>query len=240
MNDLEKYFRENTGNLINKWEHYFDIYDRHFSRYRGTDVCVVEIGVFQGGSLDMWKQYFGPKCRIYGIDINPHCKQFAQEQVEIIIGDQEDRNFLRSLKNSIPRIDILIDDGGHTMKQQIHTFEELFPHISPNGVYLCEDLCTSYRRRYGGGYKRRGTYIEYSKNFIDMINAWNSRQPRKLAVTDFTRSADSIHYYDNIVVIEKKPRQKPTEFMTGVAHIPEYKNPKDLKSRWRRWVMRWL
>jgi hypothetical protein len=71
MNDLEKYFLGNTGKLIDKWKHYFDVYDRHFSRYRGTDVHFVEFGVSQGGSLQMWKNYFGPKARIYGVDINP-------------------------------------------------------------------------------------------------------------------------------------------------------------------------
>ena len=144
MNDLETCFRQNTGRLIHKWEHYFEIYDRHFSRFRGTDVHVVEFGVSQGGSLQMWKNYFGPACMIYGIDINPHCEMLAEDQVKIFIGDQEDRGFLRELAGKIPRIDILIDDGGHRMRQQIATYEELFPHVHENGVYLCEDMNTAY------------------------------------------------------------------------------------------------
>ena len=75
MNELEKYFFSNTGNLIHKWRHYFEIYDRHFSRYRGSDVHVLEIGAYQGGSLQMWKHYFGPSAQIYGVDINPECKK---------------------------------------------------------------------------------------------------------------------------------------------------------------------
>ena len=222
MNDLEKYFLGNTGKLIDKWKHYFEVYDRHFSRYRGTDVHFVEFGVSQGGSLQMWKNYFGPKARIYGVDINPHCKQLEEDQVTIFIGDQEDKKFLKSLADAIPRIDILLDDGGHTMKQQINTYEVLFPRIDKNGVYMCEDASTSYWRRFGGGYKRRGTFIEYSKNFIDYLNAWHSKQPRKLAVSDFTRSVTSLHYYDSIVVIEKGPREKPTRSTTGTAQIPYY------------------
>ena len=222
MNDLEKYFLGNTGKLIDKWKHYFEVYDRHFSRYRGTDVHFVEFGVSQGGSLQMWKNYFGPKARIYGVDINPHCKQLEEDQVTIFIGDQEDKKFLKSLADAIPRIDILLDDGGHTMKQQINTYEVLFPRIDKNGVYMCEDVSTSYWRRFGGGYKRRGTFIEYSKNFIDYLNAWHSKQPRKLAVSDFTRSVTSLHYYDSIVVIEKGPREKPTRSTTGTAQIPYY------------------
>ncbi|HYL80046.1 MAG TPA: class I SAM-dependent methyltransferase [Candidatus Acidoferrum sp.] len=220
MNDLETYFLNNSGNLIHKWKHYFDIYDRHFSRFRNTSVHVLEIGVAQGGSLQMWKSYFGKAAHIYGVDTNPHCKQVEEEQIQVIIGDQGDRRFLASLVEALPRIDILIDDGGHEMEQQIATFEVLFPHLDGQGVYLCEDVHTSYWRRYGGGYHRRGSFIEYTKNLIDLLHAWHSEQPRKLEVTEFTRSANSLHYYDSILVIEKRPRQKPFHLQTGQARVP--------------------
>ncbi len=227
MNDLEKYFNENKGRILHKWNHYFEIYDRHFSRFRGTDVHIVEFGVYQGGSMQMWKEYFGPKAKIYGVDINPHCKQLEEDQVEILICDQEDRKSLRSLAEKIPRIDILIDDGGHMMRQQIYTFEELFPHVDKNGVYLCEDMHTSYWPAWRGGYKKRGTFVEYSKNFIDYINAWHSAQPDKLSVSEFTRSVHSLHYYDSILVIEKRPIEKPYDMKSGtLPPIPDYQAPK--------------
>lgn len=222
MNDLEKYFERNKSRLIHKWLHYFEIYDRHFSRFRNTDVHIVEFGVSHGGSLQMWKDYFGKDCKIYGIDINPRCKQLAEDCVEILIGDQEDRSFLKSIAEAIPRIDILIDDGGHTMKQQINTFEELYYRIESNGIYLCEDLHTSYWTRFGGGYKHSDSYIEYSKQFIDYINAWHTN-PAELGVNDFTRSTHSLHYYDSVLVIEKRSIQKPTHKKTGHPTIPEYK-----------------
>lgn len=231
MNDLERIFAENTERLIHKWKHYFEIYDRHFSRFKGTDVHLVEFGVSQGGSLQMWKEYFGPKARIYGIDINPHCEKLAEERIEIFIGDQEDRKFLKALTKKIPRIDILIDDGGHTMTQQINTYEEIFPFVDKNGVYLCEDLHTSYWPKWGGGYKKRGTFIEYSKNFIDYINAWHSVQPRRLKVTDFTKSVHSLHYYDSILVIEKRQIEKPSHLKTGAATIPDFNQQPSLLKR---------
>jgi hypothetical protein len=227
MNDLERYFEANTRRLIHKWMHYFEIYDRHFARFRGTDVHVLEFGVSQGGSLQMWKDYFGPKCRIYGADINPHCKQHEEDGIQIFIGDQEDRGFLRTVAASVPRIDILIDDGGHTMRQQIATFEELFGRIDENGVYLCEDNHTSYWKNFGGGYRQRNTFIEYSKNLIDRIHAWHSQTPA-LAVDAFTRSAHSMHYYDSILVIEKRPIAAPTHRKTGTHTIPDYVAPRDL------------
>lgn len=225
MNDLQKYFAQNTGKLIHKWHHYFEIYDRHFSRFRNTEVNIVEFGVSHGGSLQMWKDYFGPKCRIYGVDINPHCKQLEEERVEIFIGDQENREFLRSLAARIPKIDILIDDGGHTMAQQINTFEELFHRVDERGVYLCEDMHTSYWPKWEGGYRKPGTFVEYSKDFIDYINAWHSMEKDRLDVSDFTRQAHSLHYYDSILVIEKRPMVAPQHSMTGTPQLPEYQAP---------------
>ena len=214
MNDLERYFSQNTGRLIHKWNHYFEIYERHFNRFRGKEVTILEIGVFHGGSLQMWKNYFGSKARIFGIDMNPKCKDLEEENIKIFIGSQADRKFLRSVKDQIPDLDILIDDGGHRMQQQIITFEELFDKVRNDGVYVCEDLLTSYQLTYGGGHKRRGTFIEYSKDLIDSINAYHSEQ-RSLKVNSFTRSADSLHFYDSMLVIEKRPREKPYHTKTG-------------------------
>ncbi len=232
MNDLEQFFNQHTGRLIHKWHHYFEIYDRHFSRFRGRPVNIVEFGVSQGGSMQMWRHYFGPSARLFGVDINPNCKQFEEPGVQIFIGDQGDRVFLRSLAATLPPIDILIDDGGHTMQQQIRTFEALFPKVAPNGVYLCEDLHTSYWREFGGGVRRRGTFIEYSKNFIDSLHAWHSKEPRLLSVTDFTRSVDSVHYYDSVVVIEKRPMTEPTHHRVGSAAFADHVPPKTGMLAW--------
>jgi len=227
MNELEKYFRENNDKLIHKWVHYFDIYDRHFSRFRNKEITILEIGVSQGGSLQMWKNYFGDKARIYGIDIDPRCKELEEEHVKIFIGSQSDRKFLREIKELIPPIDILIDDGGHGMIQQIVSYEELFDHVKDNGVYLCEDLHTSYWLRFGGGYKRKGTYIEYSKKFIDQLNAYHSQQ-KGLTISKFTDSVDSLHYYDSILVIEKKKKLKLSNESTGTGIFQHNVIPENL------------
>jgi hypothetical protein len=222
MNDLELFFRQNTSRLIDKWLHYFEVYDRHFSKFRGQPIHIVEFGVSQGGSLQMWKDYFGPQIKLTGVDINPNCKQFEEPGVQIYIGDQEDRAFLRSLARDLPPIDILIDDGGHTMPQQIHTFEELFPKVVENGVYLVEDLHTSYWRDWGGGLKRQGSFIEYSKSFIDQLHAWYSQEPKRLKVNEFTKSAHSLHYYDSVLVIEKRGMKPPQRERTGQPLFPDF------------------
>ncbi|HVS93716.1 MAG TPA: class I SAM-dependent methyltransferase [Mucilaginibacter sp.] len=220
MNDLEKYFNNNSKRVIFKWTHYFDVYERHFSKYRGKEIVLLEIGTLHGGSLQMWKDYFGDKAKIYGIDVNPNCKAIEEKNVNIFIGSQTDRQFLRKVKSEIPPIDILIDDGGHTMLQQIISFEELFGHVKENGVYLCEDVHSSYWLKYGGGYKRRGSFIEYTKNLIDYLNGDHSTKiPSKS--NWFTRSVDSVHYYDSMVVIEKRPRPKSVALKTGTITTPQ-------------------
>lgn len=217
--DLEKYFHNNERRLIHKWNHYFDIYERHFNRFRNQPIVILEIGVFHGGSLQMWKDYFGNEVQIHGVDINPDCKKLEEDQVQIHIGSQTDRAFLRKLKEQIPKVDILIDDGGHTMKQQQTTFEELYDHVKEDGVYLCEDTHSSYWIEYGGGVKRNNTFIEFSKNLIDSLNAFHSRQGR-FKPDAFTKSADSIHFYDSIVVVEKRKRSAPVDLKSGQESFP--------------------
>jgi len=177
--------------------------------------------VGHGGSLQMWKSYFGKRAQIIGIDIVPICKTIEERQIEIHIGSQSDRVFLSELKNKIPPLDILIDDGGHLMEQQIVSFEEMFSHIKENGVYLCEDLCISYWEEFNGGYKQLNTFIEYSKNFIDYLNANHSRQ-NDLTVNEFTRSVNSIHYYDNVLVIEKGRQEQHQVLFSGKIKLPGY------------------
>jgi hypothetical protein len=104
--------------------------------------------------------------------------------------------------------------------------------VAPEGVYLCEDLHTSYWREFGGGYRRRGSFIEYSKGFIDAINAWHSREPRRLSVTDFTRSVHSLHYYDSVLVVEKRLMVPPSHQRVGQAAFADYAPPKQGPLAW--------
>jgi hypothetical protein len=221
MNKFEDFFYNKAHLETTKWSHYFDIYERHISRFQGKNPTILEIGVRKGGSLQMWDYYFDGKCYIYGVDINQSCKELESyfgSNVTIFIGNQGDRNFLKELKSQLPPIDILIDDGGHQFHQQINTLEELYPTINPDGVYICEDTHTSYMKRYHGGYKKEETFIEYSKALIDKINAWwnNDEESKdKLVVDNFTRTTDSLHFYDSVLVIEKKIRQRPKGLKKG-------------------------
>lgn len=220
FNAFEDYFWHKKKKLkIHKWHHYFKIYDCHFNKYIGKKPVILEIGVQNGGSLEMWNHYFNNKCTIYGIDIDKTCldvpKKLNSDNITVTIGDQNDRNFWKNYLKDKPKFDIVIEDGGHTMSQQITTYEELIDHMAEDGVYLCEDLHTSYWQNYGGDLKNPNTFIEYSKNFIDMLNYYhipdgklNSKENE--IYSKFRKMINSVHYYDSIIVLElNKDHKKP-------------------------------
>lgn len=199
-NPLLELIEGGLDHTVHKWHHYLPLYHRHFEKYRGGKVRILEIGVYMGGSLDLWNAYFGKdNCEIYAVDINPDCKRFEKDNVHIFIGDQADTAFLHNLKELLPPLDIIIDDGGHTMVQQINTFDVLFVCVVPGGVYLCEDTHTSYWPDYGGGLENPKTFMEYSKKFIDKLNAYHTNLP----IDDFVKTCRGIHYYDSMVFFEK-------------------------------------
>lgn len=208
-NPLLAYAENNhDGRVMLKWAHYLDVYHRYLARFRGLSVTMIEIGVLRGGSLRMWRDYLGPQAIIVGVDIDPECARFRESGIEIVIGDQGDREFLRSLLVRFPAPTILLDDGGHKMHEQIATFEEFYPYIQADGVYICEDLHTSYWSDFGGGLRRNGTFIETAKSLVDRLNAHHV--PGGALVPDeFTGSTDSIHFHDSMVVFEKHARTPP-------------------------------
>jgi hypothetical protein len=214
-NPLIEYFENNKGHLIHKWIHYFDIYHKHFQRFQKQPIVLLEFGVSHGGSLQMWKHYFGRKARIIGVDINPECKNLTESQVEIYIGSQEEPEFLKQLMVKIGPVDIVIDDGGHTMKQQLTTFDAVYTSVREGGVYLAEDLHTSYWSEFGGGLRKQGTFIEMAKDLIDQLHAWHSRDAESLKVNEFTRTTPSIHFYDSIIVFEKRIVGEPYHQQIG-------------------------
>ncbi len=227
-NPLEKYFRKNKARQTTKWVHYFDIYHQYFSKYRGKKVIILEFGVADGGSLQMWKHYFGKKARIIGVDIDSRCKDLAEKQIEIFIGDQQSRYFLRKLLKKTGPLDVVIDDGGHFMKQQIITFQEIFPTIKKGGIFITEDLHTSYSKQFKGGYRRHGTFIEYAKDLMDQMHAWYS-QDTNLIINNITRTLKSMHIYGNILVFEKDDVKLSHSEKTGFPSFLAVSEAKNLK-----------
>ena len=88
--DLARIFFEHRGPMLWKWIHFLEIYERHFAPYRDTPVKMLEIGVFKGGSLEMWRKYFGKAATIFGIDMNPDFASNVTAPNQVRIGSQDD------------------------------------------------------------------------------------------------------------------------------------------------------
>ena len=160
MNKLEELFYNSKKICsIHKGVTYFKAYENHMKRFIGKNPVMIEIGIDQGGSLELWNNYFDGECTIIGIDINDKSdieKKFRENGINNIYcikGDQGNPNFWDKFleTHGSKEIDIVLDDGGHTMQQQKLTFYKLINAISINGLFMCEDLCTSYWPNFGGG-----------------------------------------------------------------------------------------
>jgi len=149
---------------------YFNIYDELFKKYRNKKITFVEIGIFSGGSLFMWRDYFGKKARIIGIDLNPESKRFEKYGFEIFIGDQSSNKFWKNFFKKIGKVDIVLDDGGHTNYQQIITTNQCIPMINDGGKMVIEDVHTSFIK-YNWYNPSKYSFINYSKKIIEDINS---------------------------------------------------------------------
>jgi cephalosporin hydroxylase len=218
-NSLKTLFSKKSGRVTSKWTNYFDVYEKHLQKYKGENIKIIEIGVRHGGSLDVWKKYFGEDSKIYGIDINPRCKKLQEKNKKIFIGDQSNEEFLKEVVRITGKPDIVIDDGGHKMDQQKKSFEFLYGKTKKGGVYICEDTHTSYHPGWGGGLRKSSTFIEMSKRLVDRLHEWHYKEDTK--VSNFCKSTFNISFYDNIVVIEKKDRKKPKSVRRGNISIDE-------------------
>lgn len=121
---------------------YLPHYARRFESLRGFPVALLEIGIAQGASLRMWKEYFS-QGRIYGIDIQQECI-FSEERIKCFKGSQQDQEFLRQVINQVGPLDIIIDDGGHKATQHVDSFNALWDHVKPGGWYCIEDAITIF------------------------------------------------------------------------------------------------
>jgi len=194
-NPLWNYFSKyETGPGIWKWTHYFEAYHRHLSRFVGKKCSILEIGIYSGGSLPMWLSYFGDKCSVIGVDIEPACKSYETDQIQVLIGDQQDRNFWAHVKEITPVIDILIDDGGHTPEQQMVTLEEMLPFMPAGSVYICEDI---------HGISNR--FAAFATGIVNRLNAMTSSElnSNSTQIGNVQQAIHSVHFYPYMCVIEK-------------------------------------
>lgn len=218
-NELFEIFSADTN--VHKWHHYFEIYTRYFERFRDRPIRMLEIGVFRGGSLRMWKQYFHPESTIVGIDIDPSCKahEVADRQIFVRIGSQADPEFLAAINEEFGPFDIILDDGSHKTHHQIVSFGALFRDaLKDGGCYLVEDAHSNYWIKH---IDSADTFIDLSKQMVDLMHEpyFDRKETAfrhghadaldKLELSYLSANLDGIFFHDSIVVFEKKQQYLP-------------------------------
>ncbi|HBS40242.1 MAG TPA: hypothetical protein DEA75_17905 [Rhodobacteraceae bacterium] len=207
------YFRDylllTEDKLMTKMDHYLDVYHRLLAPWRSQDISFLEIGVWKGGSIKMWQDYFGAASRLTFLDIDPACKTFEVPGIAVEIGDQSDHVFLQNIAVTHGPFDIIIDDGGHKMYQQKASFNALWPQLSDGGLYIVEDTHSSYWPGFGGGYRAQKSFIEFSKDLVDRMHSWYTDQDELFPFHPIAEELSSVQFYDSMVVFEKKLKLEP-------------------------------
>jgi hypothetical protein len=194
---------QKTKYLSVKHTSYFQVYEEVLARFVGKPITFVEVGVFNGGSLFMWREYLGPQARIIGIDMNPDAQRWREHGFEIFIGDQSDPDFWDRFYAEVGNVDVLLDDGGHMNQQQIVTAHKALDRINDGGCLIVEDVHTSYLPEFGN--PSDNSFISFAKRVIDSMGA---RFPSiKVVGNEYWKKVFSMTFYESIVVFNVDTRR---------------------------------
>ena len=207
-----------------KWEHYFDIYDHCLSRFYDKKISFLEIGIQNGGSIEVAQKLFDPKSSLSGLDIDPRCSDISNilKDVKIYIGSQVDEQLLNKIATDHNKnFDVIIDDGSHIQSHMIFTFTRMFQFINDGGIYLIEDTHTNYSPSHQESFFGIGLY-DYFKGLSERLNLDYmdpaSRQRYKIPRNqrdkrdyhnDINHFIFSIEFFDSIIAIRKKQKLEP-------------------------------
>lgn len=223
--DFAKMFLSHEGRRAEKWTHYFEAYENEFALYRrgfllpdGTcrPLKILEVGVQHGGSLQLWRKFFGNDASIWGVDIDDRCQAIDDEDLNIRIGSQDDPHFLRSVVEEMGGVDVVLDDGSHIARHQRESLRVLFPLLSPGGTYAVEDVHSSYWRDFGGGYRARGSFVEVAKSLIDDMHGAYHRKGDRAGIGAASWVPRMV-VYDSMVFISKRARRPVSVTAMGTS-----------------------
>ena len=176
---------------------------------------MLELGVSHGGSLSMWRRWFGPEAVIFGIDINPRCARYDGINGQVRIGSQDDPVFLERVVDEMGGVDVVLDDGSHQMDHVRASFATLFPRLSVGGIYMVEDMHTAYMPKFGGGIEAETNIFRFASELVDDMHHWYHDAGPK----DRERAAwvAGVHIHDSILVIDKQNVHRPRFSKVGRA-----------------------
>lgn len=228
---LQELYFSHKGYSSDKWNIYLDVYDRVFESFKNYPVRLLEIGVQNGGSLDIWGKFFDQAKIIVGCDINEKCNtlEYLHKPIKVIIGDINDLRTLKSIKSESTSYDIIIDDGSHTSSDIVTSFWRLFPLLELGGIYVIEDLHCSYWKEFEGGLHTPLSSMNFFKLLPDILNFehWGTKQVRTDHVSHFLDNhchdpeallseIHSIEFINSMCIIKKRPSSSN---LLGVRHV---------------------
>jgi len=216
MHELDDIAKRWGTDKSSEYHNYCNKYQKYLPFTRSEKLTILEIGVLQGQSVQMWSEWF-TNSEIIGIDISPNCKDFQTEKINIEIGDATDPLFMSQIIDKWPQFDLIIDDGSHMQSDMIQSFKLLFGSLKSGGVYIVEDTCCSYWSSYGGGLKSKNTSVEYFKDLVDHVNfmgiivngSYDRREDRLIRhinqnSLDIRYDIESINFLNSTIIITKR------------------------------------
>ena len=218
MKSLRELYDEHRGNVSDKWSSYLNVYDELLAPYRRQNVAILEIGIQNGGSLEIWSQYFDKASRIVGCDVDENCSKlsFGDARIRVCIGDASDLTVQREVAKYGP-FDVVVDDGSHRASDVVRTFISLFQSLRDGGIYIVEDLHCSYWEEFEGGLYSPVSAMSFFKALGDALNrehwgvsksigaffrAFSDRYDATVD-DDLCGSIHSIAFYNSMCVIKK-------------------------------------
>lgn len=217
---LREISEAHTGKVSDKWSSYLDEYERSFRSLKDCPVSLLEIGIQNGGSLEIWGKYFKNALQLVGCDINERCRilTFEDPRLSLVVGDANTDEVQRQIEQLSPSFDIVIDDGSHKSGDIIKSFSRYFPLLKPGGIFLAEDLHCSYWRDFEGGLFDPLSSISFFKDLADIISHdhWGIPESRT-ALLDTYRAAygaefleaslagiQSVEFLNSICIVKKR------------------------------------
>ena len=212
---LAQLFTAHRGKLTDKWAQYLGMYEAELKSLvdEGAPVILLEVGVQNGGSLELWSKYLPPNSTVFGIDIAQEVGKLQfDSQTRVFVADATDSKNLESILNG-SRPTIIIDDGSHQATDVLATIKILFPILAPGGKYIIEDVHASYWSSHGGGFRNPDATVEKCKNWIDGLNfdyfaEGDCSADERAHLAEINRSVSRIGFYDAAIVLDKQRTEK--------------------------------
>lgn len=217
---LATLYSKHQGKLSDKWSIYISIYERLFSELTDKSLRVLEIGIQNGGSLEIWSDFFSQATKIVGCDINEACRQltYRDTRIAVVVGDANTNEVEEAIATCSPKFDLIIDDGSHRSGDIIRSFTRYFARLEDGGLFVVEDLHCSYWAEFEGGLFDPASSMAFFKRLADVVNHehWGVPDARTALLESFARTygvtfdeellghIHAIEFLNSVCVIRKK------------------------------------